>query len=159
MRINQNVRLCGFLAIALAFSPGVLASAQQVPVKGSLVGSESDPYDPQTNTIHVQGTGSGTATHLGRYAVEYEITVNLATGSGPAHARFIAANGDILLVDGQGQASDTDVEGVVKIHEDFTIVGGTGRFAGVTGSVIVDRVLTLATGVTYGSLSGNLVLH
>jgi hypothetical protein len=157
--VRLTSRICGVLLTVLFCSPAVIpASAQGVPLKGTLVGIETDQFVP-TNTVDVHGTGSGNATHLGRFAVEYNITVNLATASGPARAQFIAANGDSLLVEGHGQASETNIPGIVTIVENYIIVGGTGRFAGASGAITVERVVNLTTGITYGTLNGNLVNH
>jgi hypothetical protein len=46
--------------------------------------------------------------------------------------------------------------GVLSITEIATITGGTGRFAGATGSFTIERVLTDATGVSSGSFNGTI---
>jgi hypothetical protein len=43
---------------------------------------------------------------------------------------------------------------VVAITETATVTGGTGRFAGATGSIQVERIFDRATGVTTGTLEG-----
>jgi hypothetical protein len=43
---------------------------------------------------------------------------------------------------------------IVAITETATVTGGTGRFAGATGSIQVERVFNRATGVTTGTLQG-----
>ena len=107
----------------------------------------------------VNGTGSGNATHLGLFTIEYEVTVNLATGAGPAAAQFVSANGDSLFCEGFGQGTDSGTPGVAMIVESYTITGGTGRFAGATGTFTVERVVELATGVTSGTFRGNITIH
>jgi len=37
-----------------------------------------------------------------------------------------------------------------------TVVGGTGRFAGASGSYIIERLLVQATGRTAGSINGTI---
>ena len=44
------------------------------------------------------------------------------------------------------------------LAETQTITGGTGRFAGVTGTVVVNRSLDLVTGVTSGTFTGTINL-
>jgi hypothetical protein len=44
------------------------------------------------------------------------------------------------------------------LAETQTITGGTGRFAGVTGTVVVHRSLNLLTGVTSGTFTGTIDL-
>jgi len=43
--------------------------------------------------------------------------------------------------------------------EQHTITGGTGRFAGTTGTFTLDRLVNTATGVTSGSFEGSIVLQ
>ena len=47
---------------------------------------------------------------------------------------------------------------VITIVEMYTITGGTGRFAGATGNFTVERVLNQATGVSSGTIIGNIVI-
>ena len=151
---------CVLITIVLV-SAGFDISAvaqQRLPLKGTLTGVEVDQFEPP-NTIGVNGTGSGNATHLGLFTVEYEITVDLATGAGPASAHFVSANGDSLFCEGYGQAIDTAIPGVVMITESYTITGGTARFANATGALTVERVVELATGVTSGKFKGNITIH
>jgi hypothetical protein len=83
--------------------------------------------------VAVAGLGAGRATHLGAMTAQsITETVNLETGAGLAAYRFIAANGDEVLVTfvfvavPSGPAT-YDVQGV------WQVTGGTGRFAGATG--------------------------
>jgi hypothetical protein len=105
----------------------------------------------------VDGSGTGIATHLGRFTVTWEVTVNLVDRSGVGSFHFIAANGDSIFTEIVGQAESTDTPGVSRIVEINTITGGTGRFAGATGSFILERLLD-PTGFTSGSFKGTIVL-
>jgi hypothetical protein len=128
---------------------------KEVPFKGSLQAVES--FDVQFPTLFVDGSGSGNATHLGRYTVTYESEVYIPTLMGSGSAHFIAANGDSLLTDVTGQANPTENPDVLSIVETFTIVGGTGRFDGASGEFTVERLLNAVTGVTSGSLDGFII--
>jgi hypothetical protein len=152
------------MALALLFSllpaSATFAASEptgtQVPFKGSLQAVET--YEVDFPTLYVDASGSGNATHLGRYTVSYEVAVDIPTGHGSASAQFVAANGDTLLAEeGSGQATPTETPNVIMIEEDYTITGGTGRFAGATGSFTVLRVLNQVTGVTSGTIDGNIV--
>ena len=44
------------------------------------------------------------------------------------------------------------------LAETQIITGGTGRFAGATGTVVVNRSLDLLTGVTSGTFTGTIDL-
>ena len=104
----------------------------------------------------MNGTATGTATHLGRFTATFAATVTLETGAAIGSIRFIAASGDRLDATFVGQGTPTTEPGVVSIQEDATITGGTGRFAGATGTFIIQRVLTQATGVSSGSFDGSI---
>ena len=82
----------------------------------------------------------------------------MPTLSGPASATFVGANGDSLYAEGWGQSAPTGTPNVITIVETYTITGGTGRFAGATGNFTVERVLNQATGVSSGTIIGNIVV-
>jgi hypothetical protein len=81
------------LTVALA---GTAAAKREVPFHGSIQGVEIDvPHGgPPPTSLSVNESGTGIATHLGRFTVTYEVTVDLSTGSGIGSLQFIAANGD-----------------------------------------------------------------
>ncbi len=143
-----------FLTASLA---GLAAAEKEKPFRGSIQAVET--YDVQFPTLFAHGSGTGQATHLGRFAVTYEFESNIlaATGTGPAH--FVAAKGDSLFTEVSGQGNPTDDPDISFIVETHTITGGTGRFAGATGSFTVERLISLSTGVTSGSFEGTIVLH
>ena len=142
-----------FVTLALA---GPAAAKKQVPFHGSIQGVEIDVVQPPA-TLLVDGSGTGIATHLGRFTATYEVTVDLSDGSGIGSLQFIAANGDSIFTELLGQGTPTETPGINRIVEINTITGGTGRFAGATGSFIVERLIDLTTGVSFGSFSGTIV--
>ena len=146
----QMTALC--LTAALA---GRAAAEEQSPIKGSIQGVEI--ADVQFPKLFVDGSGSGRATHLGRFTVTYEVEADLLTHETFGSSLFTAANGDSLATDITGLGTPTenpDVHSIVEVH---TITGGTGRFAGATGTFIRTSVLNLVTGVTSGSFDGIIV--
>ena len=114
--------------------------------------------DVQFPSLFVDGTGSGKANLLGRFTMTYELEVNLLTlpfqtiGS----AVFSAANGDTLFTEitGLGTPTEPGFDSIVEIH---TITGGSGRFAGATGSFRREYLLNIVTGITGGSFEGTIV--
>jgi hypothetical protein len=146
------------LAILVVGTTLAAASARNpLPLKGSIEALET--YQASGPTVFVTATGSGKATHLGRYTVSYEVEVDLPTGTGTGlSAQYVAANGDSLFAEGSGQATPTDDPSVFMVVEIYTITGGTGRFAGATGSFTETRQVNLATGVTSGTIDGNITL-
>jgi len=141
------------LTAALA---GPTAAAQQVPFKGSVQNVES--FDLQFPTLFVDAIGTGEATHLGRFTVTYEVEVNLLTNTSIGSAHFVAANGDSVFTEFTGEGT-ADPEVVLEM---YTIIGGTGRFAGATGSFTLVRHLTLVSpvaGTSEASIDGTIVIH
>jgi hypothetical protein len=151
--------ILGLQMIALLLTgafAGPAAATTEVPFKGSVQAVES--YDVQFPTLFVDTTGGGEATHLGRFTVTWEFTVNLLNGAGIGSALFIAANGDSVFTESLGQGDPTETPGINRVVETHTITGGTGRFAGVTGSFILERLVDTA-GITAGSFNGSIVIH
>ena len=144
------------LTAALA---GPAAAEKGVPFRGSFRGV--DIADVQFPKLFVDGSGSGNATHLGRFTLTYEAEVDLLTlpiesfGS----SVFTAANGASLFTDYIGLATPTENPDVVSIVEVHTITGGTGRFAGATGGFIRKYSLDRVTLVSSGSFDGTIVIH
>jgi hypothetical protein len=98
----------------------------------------------------------GIATLVGRFSFTYQITVNLADGTGTGSAQLTASNGDSIYTTIAGSSEPSGTPGVNKITEINTITGGTGRFAGAVGSFTVERLVSLATGFTSGSFHGTM---
>ena len=66
-------------------------------------------------------------------------------------------NGDTLIADVTGQFGPTAENPRVLLSvETATITGGTGRFAGATGSFTVERLLNLDTFSTTVSFEGTI---
>ena len=138
-----------FLAAAL---PG--ARAAETPFKGSFQAVET--HAVQFPKLTVAGSGTGNATHLGKFIMTYDAEVNLLNRVGIGSVEFIAANGDRVFADLLGQSTLTATPNLVSIVEVLTITGGTGRFAGATGSVNSTRLLDQVTGNTSGSFDGTI---
>src|SRR5882672_1527006 len=91
------------VVLALALLPVALPAAAQaqVPFKGTLQATEVDTLN--FPILSVNATGAGNATHLGRYALAYQVQVNVITAFGVVTYQFVAANGDVLYAAGTGQ--------------------------------------------------------
>jgi hypothetical protein len=68
---------------------------------------------------------------------------------------FVAANGDTLTAEFDGVSTPV-APGFLYIVETATITGGTGRFAGATGSFTVERLYDTLAGTTVGSFEGTI---
>jgi hypothetical protein len=144
--------LAAIFVIALFASPVV--ASEQVPFNGFFAAVEID--EVQGTTLFVNGSGTGNATHLGRYTVTFEAEVDLLTLMGVGTMAFVAANGDSLSTDFNGQATPTSDPNIFLVVELETITDGTGRFADAAGSFRLERVVDLTTGVSSGSFSGTI---
>jgi hypothetical protein len=136
-------------------SSPAMAADKEVPFRGRLEGRDSiTQVDPLFLLSVMKGTGDGT--ELFRFTVLRMATVNLLANTDIGSIAFTAANGDILIADYTGQASATETPGVLFVRETAFISGGTGRFAGATGSFIVTSSFNLATNLTTGSFAGTI---
>jgi hypothetical protein len=151
--INYLKMTVVFLTAALA---GPVALASDTPFRGTLQAVESQSL--VFPILSVDGTGGGKSTHLGKFTLTYEAEVNVLAGAGTGSMELVAANGDRVFADFSGQSTPTGTPGVVTILETATITGGTGRFVGATGTFVVSRTLTQATGITSGSFDGTIVV-
>ena len=87
-------------------------------------------------------TGEGTGTHFGKLTSHFDFCFNVLDSSYPngyGFSYFEDKNGDRLYVEVAGFVLDGRVPGMPSFansyfKDPFTIVGGTGRFEGATGS-------------------------
>jgi hypothetical protein len=139
-------------ALLLSLAPRVSAG-EQIPFKGTLSGTAViTPLNPPIVSVAIDATG--TATHIGRFTLAAPHVVNQATLTAVGTYLITAANGDTITADLAGTAAMVEPPNVLAITETATVTGGTGRFAGATGSIQVERVFNRATGVTTGTLDG-----
>jgi hypothetical protein len=155
----MKIRRPLFLAVVAAASVSLAsiaasAVAAETPFKGTINADETVVPSPPTASLTRDGTG--TATYLGRYTEHIVMTINLPTMSSTGTATFTAANGDTLTATVLGQATPTTTPGVLSIVEDYTITGGTGRFADATGTFRLESTVNQATGVSSGTFSGTI---
>ena len=138
--------------LAASFAAPV-AATDHLPFKGSLAGTATVvPINPPIVQVTIHATG--TATQLGRFTLVAPHTVNQATLTAVGTYSFTAANGDTITATLEGTAQMIDPPNVIATSETGVITGGTGRFAGATGTFHVDRIFNRATGVTTGSFEG-----
>jgi hypothetical protein len=131
-----------------------VAAGDQVPFKGRLEGDVTRVIDPPRVLVDVDATGN--ATLLGRFTLDIPHVVNPAFGTAYGCYQFTAANGDTVYAEFTGLAMPTETPGVLYIVETATITGGTGRFAGATGSFIAERWFDMVAGTTIGSFEGTI---
>jgi hypothetical protein len=154
MKSIRSRSLAAFLTAA-AFVSAPLAAKHEVPFHGTIETVEN----PSTGfpIVHKTLEGVGQATLLGRFTMIMQGTINLLTRTGSGSAEFVAADGSRIQTNVAGAATPTGIPNQLRIVEVFTVVTGTGRFAGVTGVITLDRLLDMVTSVSDGTLSGMLL--
>jgi hypothetical protein len=122
----------------------------ELPFQGTLQATET----ADGALHHLVGTGE--ATHLGRFTLTSEFTVTTPPPRASGTATWTAANGDEIFTTVIGQGVVTfPVLAVVETH---TITGGTGRFAGTSGSILLERSINLQTLISSASITGTISL-
>lgn len=135
---------------------GADADTKSMHIQGTMEATEWGTPQPGTPIVLRRLEGEGIASHLGRFTTVASITLNLATATGSGTVTYTAANGDMLSGTATGQA--VIAAGIATVTETVTITGGTGRFAGATGTFTVVRRVVQATGFSSGTLDGTITL-
>src|SRR5262245_27440840 len=126
----------------------------QVTFKGSLEGTVT--RTPSGSVVLADIDATGTATHLGQFTLAIPAVVDPVARTAVGTYEFTAANGDMVRAEFTGQATPTATPGVLSIVETATITGGTGRFAGATGSFTAQRLFDSVASTTVGSFTGTI---
>jgi hypothetical protein len=134
-----------------------------VPFRGSFTGQtigkvNCPPTCPPT-TLTITGTEEGTATHLGRFTADITEIVDLASATDAGTIEFTAANGDSVSATTVGKEVGFTPPNISTIEQVATIIGGTGRFDGVTGTFTVRFVQIIDFGEGTSTLSGSFEGH
>ena len=154
MKRHSSAASLALAVVVVLGLTGPVAAGEQVPFKGSLEGVDTAiPLTPPFVSATVEATGE--ATHLGEFTLTILATVNRATGMATGTFLFTAANGDTVFGTISGKATFTPPN-VLTIVETAFITGGTGRFAGVTGSFTAARLKNTVTSVTIGVFEGTI---
>ena len=146
------------IATLLVGSGPAGATSAEVPFR-----AEAEGHIAPTSETTTAWSGTGLATHLGTVAGAGSIAITGGDESCPGGlanvhtATLTAADGATLTL------TSSDVACPVSAHEfqgsgHWTVTGGTGRFAGVTGSGLVFGHANFATGAFTVRWTGSLVL-
>lgn len=138
----------------------------ELPFRGTFTlatrGSVNCPPTCPPTILTIVGTAEGTATTLGRFTAGSVDTVDMATATGTGTMDFTAANGDRLLTTTVGGEEAFTPPNISSVRVVATVVSGTGRFAGATGTFTVRyrSAIDFATGTSTGegSFEGSLAL-
>jgi hypothetical protein len=156
--MTSRFGLSGRLAAAAALSmllttSAAFAQAKTVGVRGSFDGHGVGVI--QGGTLHASGGGAGTASRIGRFSYVLNATVNMGNASSTGVFVLVFSNGDVIHGSFAGQGGPPNATDG-RIVETLTILGGTGRFEGATGSLTLDRILDESTLPPFESHSGTL---
>jgi hypothetical protein len=141
--MRRRLRRFGVLAgTAAALALPVAALGAQVPFRAADSGSWGVGTHNCGSQLPVFVDTIGTGTHLGRYAYASQECADLGAATFAGMFTLTAANGDMLSGTYAGTFT-VDAEGTIHYEQTNTITGGTGRFAGASGSFHV-------SGLAYG---------
>jgi len=127
---SSFARFCALAVLlsAIVTSLAFAVSSRPVPLIGTASGSVVS-VNPTPDGVLLTIHASGRSTLLGRFERVEELLLDPATGTFTGSIVFVAASHDELRVTMVGSfVSPTDAAGT------YTVVGGTGRFEGASGS-------------------------
>ena len=153
-----------FLTVALV---SFAVEAGVIRINGTIAGSESGaPFPNPAEGVYVNGSVMSTDTALGPFTLFYSLPVDFALADTPpgnaGGSRLIvgdAANGDSILACFLGRNAGLCDNGDLHIVDPWTIIGGTGRYAGAWGSFTTDGCSNLVTGETSGTIRGHVFVR
>ena len=134
--ITLTLLFC-FAVFFAAIAPAV--AGNQVPFKGTVSGeipADMGPPVPGSGgcVFNLLVSNRGNATHIGSFTGTGNLTTNVCDGSYSGTFNWIAANGDTISGVFFGQLIPTATPGIFDSVQTAIMTGGTGRFAGGSGS-------------------------
>jgi hypothetical protein len=123
------------LGAGFIFSVAAPAAAQQQPFQTSATGQIVAQAFCSPTEVCQQAVVSGVATTIGRFTGVLNERVDITNGAYTGTAVFTTSDGSTINTQYSGQSTPPDSNGQVFFFEVHDIVGGTGRFANVDGSL------------------------
>jgi hypothetical protein len=139
-----------------------VVAGDQVPIKGDVTIVPDPSVPPMVISIHpliVQETRlfSGNVSHCGACTGVIVENINLSNFTFEGMFTLVAANGDTIVGTAAGSLSvDQSNPAYLVVTETFVFTGGTGRFAGATGSALGGGLANRATSVAQESFQGTI---
>ena len=135
---------------------GPAAAGEQVPFSGTLEGSFTATQDaPPAINRQLDATGQASLLGAFTYSFPHSVDRSVFPATGVGVATFTAANGDQVFATISGHATPIG-NGILAGVEIGTITGGTGRFAGASGSFVIERLIDTVGLTTVGSFEGTI---
>jgi len=105
--------------------------------------------------------GSGTATRLGDFTTTITFCVDPNTlAYNNSEGSFMAANGDALFFEGEGQVKPSDHPDYdLEFQDTVIITGGSGQFEGASGTLTTDSYVKNTTQQTDHVWSGTITIN
>ncbi|MEO7168105.1 MAG: hypothetical protein ABI016_13880 [Chthoniobacterales bacterium] len=158
------------LMTAIFLTVGLVSSAVEagaIRFNGTIAGSESGaPFPDPAEGVYVNGSVMSTDTALGPFTLFYSLPADFAFAllppGNPGGSRLIvgdASNGDSILAFFLGVNSGSCANGDLRHVDPWTIIGGTGRYAGARGGFTTEQCSNLNTGETSGTIRGTIVVR
>jgi hypothetical protein len=146
------------LLTALALSAVTASASQNLPFR---LGDEGTITFTGPTTATTAGTGN--ATHMGRIASDGNLTIVGPAGCpggfmAQMQDTFTAANGDKLMTAISMQLCQI-APGIFHGVGTYVVTGGTGRFAGATGSGVFDGTANFSTTTIICALNGSISMN
>ena len=158
------IALVALLCVAVAAPVSAADPARPFAGHDRVADTMLPPSDcPGGATWRYSAAGTGVFLHLGRSSVSVThcTFVDMASGTGnfgPGTITITAANGDDLRLVHRGTFRlAMTPDGLTSVFDMTWVVdGGTGRFAGATGSGTTHGSSLLSTGITTASYQGEI---
>jgi len=134
--ITSRIMCLALSLVAMAALPLRSQAAQadkQVPFSAAFTTVFVSDGNPPIAQITVLGEGQVTPLGKATAATTNQL-VNLNTGESTATYTYAAANGDTVVVEEKFLSTFNPTSGRVTFDGTYVVTGGTGRFAGATGS-------------------------
>lgn len=145
-------------AVAVVGAYALVSAGGQRPMNGQIELFGGPVGQCDANSVRIELAGTGTVAHLGRVEVEAANCTggDLETGEAEisaGSATFTAADGSTITVvySGTQQAPNGTIAEYTTTH---TVTGGTGRFAGASGTWTIAGTVDLSAGRLLGDVSG-----
>jgi hypothetical protein len=165
-----TIMFCAGLMLVAAASPSIAAKGgTDRPIKGKTSGTSTSALTPPA-TVDSSSIGTGNLSHLGKSG--YQLTTSQDwSGYTPATPCGNVTGGSLTLTAGNGDTvtgtatggqvceADPPNEVVYNSTVNVSITGGTGRFTGATGALVVTGTSTATGPGTFadtGSMTGSI---
>jgi hypothetical protein len=143
-------------ALALAiFTAAASAKSVARPFKGFVSGEvvfTPDPQSPSPTGLWTDSSAAGNVSHLGETVMTSRHPTPTGTDIAGGRMKMVAANGAEVWITYSGYAPYPVIgtPSTIVVDVDFTVVGGTGRFAHATGGGAMTGLVDFPGELTLG---------